>query len=336
MKVLLTGGTGSVGKAVINQLAIRGISARVIGRREGQVVEGAEYQPCDVTDYPRLREVISGCEAVIHLAAIAWPGGGTPEQIFQANCQGTFNVFQAAAEEGIRRVVQASSINAAGQFFGTKPAPIHYLPFDEEHPTYPTDAYSFSKNVIEYTGRYFWEREGISSVALRLPAVVAAGSQERYRQNRPQFQALVDRLLKMSREERLAWFETTWKDYNDFRATRPNEIPGRSMEVLNSLPEERRLAWKAMIYRVHFFTVVDERDSAQSIVKALVANFSGCHNLFINDSLNHVKIESSLLAELFYPDVTTFKRDLSGTTTMLSIDRARELIGYEPEYSFGL
>ena len=336
MKVLLTGGTGSVGKAVIDRLAARGHAVRVIGRREELTVEGAEYQACDVTDYPRLREAIRGCEAVIHLAAIAWPGGGTPEQIFQANCQGTFNVFQAATEEGIKRVVQASSINAAGQYYGSKPAPIHYLPFDEEHPTYPSDAYSFSKNVVEYTGRYFWEREGISSVALRLPAVLHEDARERYRQNRGRIQGLVERLLKLSAEERLAWFEAAWKDYNDFRATRPNEKPGGAFPFISALPEERRAAFGAMINRVHFFTVIDERDSAQAIEKGLTAEYSGCHDLFINDSLNHAAIESKLLAELFYPDVKTFKREMPGTSTMLSIDKARALIDYEPEFTYGL
>ena len=45
------------------------------------------------------------------------------------------------------------------------------FPIDEDHPTYTTDPYSFSKQVIEDIGAYFWRREGISSVFLRFPAV---------------------------------------------------------------------------------------------------------------------------------------------------------------------
>jgi hypothetical protein len=57
--------------------------------------------------------------------------------------------------------------------------------------------------------------------------------------------------------------------------------------------------------------------------------------LFINDSRNNTGIESKVLAELFYPDVTTFKKDLADHETLVSIDHARRLIGFEPEYSFG-
>jgi hypothetical protein len=105
--------------------------------------------------------------------------------------------------------------------------------------------------------------------------------------------------------------------------------------VINAMDEDKRAAFGAMVNRVHFFTVVDERDSAQAIEKSLTANYTGSHALFINDSLNVSAIESRLLAELFYRDVKTFKRNMPGTTTMIGIDRARELIGYEPEFTFG-
>ena len=125
------------------------------------------------------------------------------------------------------------------------------------------------------------------------------------------------------------------KIYNDFRATRPYENGRFASQVINAMDEDKRAAFGAMVNRVHFFTMVDERDSAQAIEKGLTANFTGSHTLFINDSLNWTAIESRLLAELFYPDVKTFKRDMPGTETLISIDRARELIGYEPEFTFG-
>ena len=134
MQILLTGGSGAVGKSVVDRLVRSGFAVRVIGRRSDMVFEGAEYLSCDINNYAHLREVIRGCRAVVHLAALPNPAAGTPEEVFRVNAQGTFNVFQAAAEEGIRRVVQASSINATGQFYGVKPAPLLYLPMDEEHP----------------------------------------------------------------------------------------------------------------------------------------------------------------------------------------------------------
>ncbi len=336
MQILLTGGSGSVGKSVVDRLVKKGYTVRVIGRRTDMEFEGAEYLSCDINNYPHLREVIRGCQAVVHLAAIPNPGGGSPEEVFRVNCQGTFNVFQAATEEGIMRIVQASSINSTGQFYGIKPAPLNYLPMDEEHPVFSTDAYSFSKNVIEDIGAYFWRREGISSVAYRLPFVAPVAYHETVKMNRTRIQNLVNELLKRSSKERLAWFKAIWQEYNDFRATRPYEkAPGSARQMVNALPEEKRMGMSAMWNRVNFFTHLDERDSAQAVEKGLEASFTGSHALFINDSQNWSGVESRLLAELFYPDIKTFKKELIGTETLVSIDAARALIGFEPEYSFG-
>ena len=71
------------------------------------------------------------------------------KQIFQINAAGSFNVYQAAADAGIKRVVSASSINALGFNFGVKASRIRYLPIDEDHPNVTTDAYSFCKEVLD-------------------------------------------------------------------------------------------------------------------------------------------------------------------------------------------
>ena len=334
MKILLTGGAGSVGKAVVDRLVAKGHSVVVIGRRPGLEFKGAEYQSCDINDYPHLRKVIRGCDAVVHLAAIPNPSKGTPEQIFTVNVSGTFNVFRAAEEEGIRRVVQASSINAIGQFYGVKPAPLNYLPMDEDHPVFSSDAYSFSKHMIEDIGAFFWRRAGISSVALRLPYVAAVNYHEIVKSQRTRVKKLVERLSQYTDEERLAWFERTWKIYNDFRATRPYEGYSKTRDYINNLSEEEYANFSAMSNRVNFFTVLDERDSAQSIEKGLHANFTGSHVLFVNDHSNWTGVDSKILAEYFYPDVGYRTKELNGTETLVSIDRAREVIGFEPEFSF--
>lgn len=334
MRILLTGGSGSVGNAVIRRLVAAGYSLRIIGRRSGLTFEGAEYQTCDVNDYACLREMVRGCEAVIHLAAIPNPGAGRPEQIFHVNGQGTFNVFQAAAEEGIRRVIQASSINAAGQFYGIKPAPLHYLPIDEAHPTFSTDAYSFSKNIIEQIGEYFWRREGISSLAYRLPWVAPADTHASLPERRARVYPVVEKLLKRSAEENRAWFERAWAAYNAMRARRPYETQGMARQILSEMPEDQRVAITCMSHRANFFTMLDERDSAQAMEKGLTASFEGAHALFVNDSHNWTGIESNTLVRLFYPDVQEIKKNLVGTETIISIDRARRLIGFEPDFSF--
>jgi nucleoside-diphosphate-sugar epimerase len=171
MKVLVTGGTGNVGRATVERLVRNGHTVRVIGRRADMDIESAEYLQGDVNDLQRLREVMDGMEGVVHLAAIPHPAKGTGPEIFHVNCGGTYNVYEAAAMHGIRRVVTASSINAFGYNFGTVNFDLLYFPIDEAHPTFTTDPYSFSKEVTEAIADYYWRREGISGVCLRLPAV---------------------------------------------------------------------------------------------------------------------------------------------------------------------
>lgn len=334
MRVLLTGGSGSVGKAVVDRLTAQGHGVLVVGRRPGLEIEGAEYRSCDINNYASLREVIRGCQAVVHLAAIPNPVNDTPEQIFTINCAGTFNVFQAAAEEGIKRVVQASSINATGQFFGIGPLPLYYLPMDEDHPVSSTDAYSFSKHVVEEIGEFFWRRDQVSSLALRLPYVAPASYRETLKTSRKRIQGLVERLSQMSPAERRLWFDQAWARYNTFRAARPYEEYGKVRELINAMPDDEKAAFSAMTNRVNFFTMVDERDSAQAIVRGLTAEFSGAHTLFVNDKINWTGVESDILVEYFYPDVPGLKKPLAGTETLVSIERARQLIGYDPEYPF--
>ena len=335
MRVLVTGGNGAVGKATVARLAKNGFSVKVIGRSAGIEIPGAVYEVCDINDYPRLRESVRGFETIVHLAAIPAPSGGTSDQVFYANAQGTFNVYRAAEEEGIQRVVQASSINALGVFYGRKPSPIHYLPVDEDHPCVSTDVYSFSKHVIEDIGDYYWRRSGISGVAYRLPWVAPASYHEAVPERRRWVQALVERLTALSTDERSRWYENAWQQYNALRAQGILEDRQVAQRIKSERPELLGDDYHAMSNRVNFWTCLDERDSAQAIELALVKDYEGSHTLFVNDDHNWTGVPSRTLAALFYPDVADFKTPLDGTSTLVSIDRVRDLLGFKVEYSFG-
>jgi UDP-glucose 4-epimerase len=208
MKVMVTGGTGAVGKEVVRRLIGHHYQITVLCRTPQVAAgDGATYVVGDITDYPSLQRAVQGCEAVVHLAAIPNPSAGSSEKVFLSNVQGTFNVFKACEEEGIHRVVQASSINALGIFYGKVEAPIHYLPVDEDHPCVSSDAYSFAKHVIEDIGDYYWRRSGISSVALRLPYVAPVAHHQINEGRKSKTRDLCDRLLKLDPNERLGWFE---------------------------------------------------------------------------------------------------------------------------------
>jgi nucleoside-diphosphate-sugar epimerase len=86
----------------------------------------------------------------------------------------------------------------------------------KQHPHLGTDAYSFSKWVVEEIGEYFWRREGISSVALRLPGVIPPRWREHWGQMLAKNE-LVERLLAMPEPERRAWVRWALEELDALR-----------------------------------------------------------------------------------------------------------------------
>lgn len=337
MRILVTGGTGNVGRACVQRLVEHDHRVRVIGRSPDIQIEGAEYRQCDITDFECLREHVRGHDGVIHLAAIPYPGGAPGQEVFRVNCTGTYNVYRAAADEGVQKIASASSINALGYNYGLASFPIEYFPIDEEHPTHTTDSYSFSKEVVEQIGDYFWRREGLSSVNLRLPGVYEVTEERRERVQRflDQFREAFHGLMSLPEAERR---ERVQRAVAKFDATRPD----RSRPVPR---DEMRKRWAALredpdlglvfggFGRSNFWASIDARDSAQAFEQGLLADYQGSHALYVNDSHNATGIDSETLAQVFFPDVTARKHPLQDTETLVSIEKARALLGFEPQYS---
>ena len=246
-------------------------------------------------------------------------------------------MFEAAAECGIGRVVSASSINATGYFFGDRSYPLRYLPIDEEHPTLATDAYSFSKQVVEQIGRYFWERDRISSVSFRLPGVMrhetVVSASEAHRKNyRKEF---VERLLGLPEPDRCCEIERLQSVYDRFRpehrADRTawgqwNRVDTGAGNYINA--EELGF----MVHSANFFTYLDDLDCAQAVEKALTGAYEGSHTLFVNATRNSLGLPLDQMAKL-YPGDPPVRSHRSGDDTLVSIDAARCLLGFEPEWA---
>lgn len=110
MNVLVTGGGGFLGKAVVRQLLARGDSVRSFSRGRYPELEtiGVECQRGDLDDPAAVEAACRGCEAVCHVAAKAGIWGDFREY-FRANVKGTENVLKACRRQGIRRLVYTSS-----------------------------------------------------------------------------------------------------------------------------------------------------------------------------------------------------------------------------------
>lgn len=167
--VLITGASGRLGRFVLDEIAPHAdVGVLDLAKPHADVpwVEG------NVTDIDTVRRAVAGRDAVVHLAAIDIGRPAQPEQYFNVNVTGTWNVLQAAHEAGIDKVVIASSISANGTGEMRPNFPPAYLPIDELHPCRPVHPYGVGKMVIEDVARSFTHRGGMRVVCLRPTAVV--------------------------------------------------------------------------------------------------------------------------------------------------------------------
>jgi len=115
VRVLVTGGTGVVGRATIDALLERGHEVRVFSRNAHEDVREWQHRvepfPGDVSNEVEVRGAADGCEAVIHLSAIV--AESPPETTFEkVNVVGTRNLIREAEKAGVRRFVYVSSLGA--------------------------------------------------------------------------------------------------------------------------------------------------------------------------------------------------------------------------------
>ena len=170
MHIAVTGGSGHTGRAVVKHLILHGYNVRIIDKNP-PIENDIPYTLCDLQEFGQAIGCLGGCEAVVHLAAIPRPIYHPSHIVFRTNVIATYNVFEAAAVLGIRRVIYASSISVTGYPFYERFFEPKYLPIDEDHPSAPQDAYAISKHLGEEIAKAFVRRTGMTAISLRLPWV---------------------------------------------------------------------------------------------------------------------------------------------------------------------
>ena len=113
-----------------------------------------------------------GMDLVIHLAAIPVENGDS-QKTFHVNLEGTFNVLDAAAKNGVKRFIFASSVVVYALLKPSRPFVPAYFPVDEEMPLVPDRNYSVGKTVAEAYMKAYSRLYGMDAIALRLATVMA-------------------------------------------------------------------------------------------------------------------------------------------------------------------
>ncbi|MDQ6694156.1 MAG: NAD(P)-dependent oxidoreductase [Chloroflexota bacterium] len=280
MKVLITGAGGNLGRVVAPALVLARPIPRLFDFRETPTEH--EFAQGDVRNPEDIRRAINGVDAVVHAAALhgihlqKWQ----PQDYWDINVTGTFNVYEAARQEGISRVVLCSTMGVYGESMEPPAGAWAYV--SEQLPPLPTDVYGMSKLLCEEMSRYYARKWGITTVSLRLGMFVPEA-----------FERYGFRLL---------------------------------------------------------FGGVDDRDVAQAVLLALDHQSEGGFDYFdIFAQVPFVEKDAPLLhtdltsvLERYWPGCTDLIRDKGANLdelvwghTIWSIEKARQVLGYRPEYNFG-
>ena len=278
-RVVVTGGSGKLGRAVVDDLLehrYEVINIDAAPPREPK----CPFTRVDLTDHGQTLEALiavddrySGVDAVVHLAAIPAPGITPNSATFANNMLCTYNVFNAARVAGIKNVVWASSETTLGLPFATPPP---YIPVDEEYPARPETTYALVKHLEEQMATQFcrWDPE-LKMIGLRFSNVMEIDDYTRF----PSFDS-----------------DPTLRSWN-------------------------------------LWGYIDARDGAQAVRLALEHDFAGTEVFIIANADTVMTRPSAELAGEVFPGVPV-TRALEANETLLSIEKARRVLGYQPEHSW--
>jgi len=168
-KCIITGGAGFIGSSLVRELLANGeetvgvvdnLNSGHLANLEA-VKDRVETHVVDIRDYDALLRIFPGAEVVYHLAAIPSVPRSIQDPVpsHDVNINGTFNVYRAAKEAGVRRVVYAASSSAYGDTL--------VLPKTESMAPSPKSPYALQKLMGEYYGSVFDSCFGLESVSLR-------------------------------------------------------------------------------------------------------------------------------------------------------------------------
>ncbi len=183
MKTLITGAAGGLGSHVCRLLFEQGHEVVAADRAEREPLP-VSLHVVDMLDRPAVAPLLAGVDAVVHLANHTDANPREAEKIFSENAAMNMNVFQAAYDHEVKKIVFASSvqvISSAHRRFRTpdKLPHVPHLPLDSDLPPRPANSYALSKQVGEVMLQYFTSVADIQTIAVRFPWMTRAVSPPR-------------------------------------------------------------------------------------------------------------------------------------------------------------
>jgi uronate dehydrogenase len=159
-RVLMTGAAGGIGGVLREAWRGEFRTLRLLDVRElGDERSGEELVRLDITDFAGLRRALEDIDVVVHLAGI--PSEDVFARLLDANVRGTYNVFEAARQSGVGRVVFASTNHVTGFYPRTQR-------IGPDDPVRPDTMYGATKVFGEAVGRLYFDKWGMEVVSIRI------------------------------------------------------------------------------------------------------------------------------------------------------------------------
>jgi UDP-glucose 4-epimerase len=308
VKALVTGVTGRIGANLAAALVRDGHSVRglVWGRdpRVGKLAPlGLELIEGSLTSAEDTRRAAEGVEAIYHLGA-AFQGGGpfTTDEYFEINVRGAFNMLEAARAQGaaLKHFVFSSTDAVYDKYVpGGMPQPIR----EDEMPRKPKGWYSLSKSVGEELGNGYFRSFKTPVTVLRFPTVLSVDEILLYRQ------IALSTLMKAQPDLAPLWVE--------------------------SRDEERLVLVRDPEGRPYMKHIADVRDVVHGCV-CVLGNERAAGETFQLGSPTAFKWDELVpyLSEKTGVPYVDARSSAIPTYYEYDLSKARDLLGYRPEYGF--
>ena len=167
-KILVTGGAGFIGSHITKALVNKGYRVVVLdnlSRNVNHVKElldsgKIEFLKCDIREKSHVLKAIKGCDYVFHEAAVSINRcKAFPKEAIEVNLEGSYNVFGAAINEKVKKIIYASTSSVYGQ--------PDYLPMDEKHPTNAREPYGATKLCADKFVDFLSQKHGLKYIGFR-------------------------------------------------------------------------------------------------------------------------------------------------------------------------
>lgn len=320
MKILVTGGTGFLGKNLALRLKALEYDVTVLGRNRiiGQKLESKELQflPIDLKDSSAIIEACKGKDYVFHCGGLLSPWGKY-QDFYNANVLGTRNIIQGCQTHKVKRLIHVSSSSVYFDF-------CHRLNISENtpFPSKPANAYAKTKQLAEKEINAAY-RLGLPAIAIRPRAIFGPGDTN-----------LLPRMLRASVavgglnkhasipliNEGKAFVDVTYID-NVVDAlllcqNAPDNLLGRTFNITNGEP----------IYVATFFKMLFNKLEYPFKIRHIPYNLA----YWIAAAMELASLTIFLGRE---PLITRFTVELLAKNQTLDITAAREELGYQPRIS---